>query len=158
MFIETTVSVTKFELLLMKLSVVYFLLWEYLVHACTHHPYRALCVLLVFHLMPEKLPCFIHKVHVSKANQQHCKHGLVVTRVRDVLVQLDQRSGKHCCRQNQRKTHLQMMVTNNTSLWNKSGILSSSPREENKYHMLKRWPNETPILPLRMISLTYCIL
>ena len=79
-------------------------------HACmhTHQLCRALCELLVFHSMPEKLPCFIHKVHVSKANQQHCKHGLVVTRVRDVLVQLDQRSGKHCCRQNQRKTHLQI--------------------------------------------------
>ena len=80
----------------------------------THHPYRALCALLVFHSMPEKLPCFIHKVHVSKANQQHCKHGLVVTGARDVSVQLDQRSGKHCCRQSQRKARLQIWWSQTT--------------------------------------------
>ena len=110
-------------------------------HSCmhTHHLYRALCGLLVFHSMPEKLPCFSHKVHISKANQQHCKHGLVVTGVRDVLVQLDQKSGKHCGRQNQWKTHLQIMVTNDTSLQNKSGILLSCPNS--------LWPQPIEKLP-----------
>lgn len=87
MFIDNTYSAVEFELLLMKLSARYFLLQNYLMHLhtdtiWTKPPVGSLSSILC---QRKKLPHFIHKVHITKTNEQHCKYRVVVTEMRSVL-------------------------------------------------------------------------